>query len=104
MPAITSDACWFRAVGCHRSDAALDFVYYLYIYCEKDEKKLNSISTEEYLKNIYRLNNSVNNQVKAQNKKSNKKEKKKTQNIKANKNCNIEPNKSANNEEIIIAD
>ena len=39
---------------------------------EKDEKKLNSISTEEYLKNIYRLNNSVNNQVKAQNKKSNK--------------------------------
>ena len=39
---------------------------------EKDEKKLNSISTEEYLKNIYRLNSSVNNQVKAQNKKSNK--------------------------------
>ena len=39
---------------------------------EKEEKTLNSISTEEYLKNIYRLNNSVNNQVSQPNKKSNK--------------------------------
>ena len=39
---------------------------------EKDEKKLNSISTEEYLKNIYRLNNSVNNQVNQPNKKTHK--------------------------------
>ena len=39
---------------------------------EKDEKKLNSISTEEYLKNIYRLNNSVNNQVNQPNRKAHK--------------------------------
>ena len=37
---------------------------------EKNENKLNSISTEEYLKNIYRLNNSVNNQINSQIKKS----------------------------------
>ena len=37
---------------------------------EKEERKFNSISTEEYLKNIYRLNNSVNNQVNPQVKKS----------------------------------
>ena len=35
-----------------------------------NEKQLNSISTEEYLKNIYRLNNSVNNQINSQIKKS----------------------------------
>ena len=41
-----------------------------FISKEKDENKLNSISTEEYLKNIYRLNNSVNNQINSQIKKS----------------------------------
>ena len=38
---------------------------------EKNKKILNSISTEEYLKNIYRLNNSVNNEVNPKNKKEN---------------------------------
>ena len=39
---------------------------------EKNEKIINSISTEEYLKNIYRLNNSVNNETNPKNKKENK--------------------------------
>ena len=39
---------------------------------ENEKKILNPISTEEYLKNIYRLNNSVNNQVNQPNKKSSK--------------------------------
>ena len=37
---------------------------------QKNENKLNSISTEDYLKNIYRLNNTVNNQINSEIKKS----------------------------------
>ena len=37
---------------------------------KKNENKLNPISTEDYLKNIYRLNNTVNNQINSEIKKS----------------------------------
>ena len=43
-----------------------------YSFKENEKKILNPMSAEEYLKNIYRLNNSVNNQVNQPNKKSSK--------------------------------
>ena len=37
---------------------------------QKNEETLNSISTDEFLKNIYRLNNSINNQINSETKRS----------------------------------